>query len=274
MAGVAGVEEVVESKTLCFIVSAVQDFDLSLAARETAVVHGMGGANVIAGEAVGAVVSPVRQAVGIFQRDVLQRTNLGTRAAAFAPCLLHSETGRRNEETIEERTKHVSLQSRQSPRNEVGSSGTSFVFNDLNHFFKSGLPCILFGLLNFCAVGVKTGKTDIGVSHSERENGVKPPPRFLQRLSQQDVGASDVIAAGEHGIDIARSGDAGQTFQKLLHHPGKSPSIDGKDETDLVVAHILQRNAGHVGETFTESSAQRAGDAERITCAGEIENHV
>ena len=75
----------VDSKTLCFIVSAVQDLDLSLAARETAVVHGMGGANVIAGEAVGAVVSPVRQAVGIFQRDVLQRTNLGTRAAAFAP---------------------------------------------------------------------------------------------------------------------------------------------------------------------------------------------
>ena len=75
----------VDSKTLCFIVSAVQDLDLSLSARETAVVHGMGGANMIASEAVGAVVSPVRQAVGIFQRDVLQRTNLGTRAAAFAP---------------------------------------------------------------------------------------------------------------------------------------------------------------------------------------------
>ena len=84
-AGDAGVEGVVDSKTLCFIVSAVQDFDLSLSAGETAVVHSMSGANVIAGEAVGAVVSPVRQAVGIFQRDVLQRTNLGTRAAAIAP---------------------------------------------------------------------------------------------------------------------------------------------------------------------------------------------
>ena len=83
--GIEGDAGVVDSKTLSFFVSAVQDLDLSLSARETAVVHGMGGANVIAGETVGAVVSPVRQAVGIFQRDVLQRTNLGTRAAAFAP---------------------------------------------------------------------------------------------------------------------------------------------------------------------------------------------
>lgn len=247
---------------------------LPFSLRSFPVLDGVHRAMVVTSHTHRAVSVPFRMAV--FERDVLQRTGIGTSPALdtlFGEPIFAVVGGKLVETTVDD----MALQP--CGLADIHLRETLLVNQPEEVSFH--LDVGSFDLLSGVFLGVKleTGHPNVGLGHFRAEAGRQRPVLFFQGFTEDVFRLAAFIAAGASKIDVIGLGGQLKLFHKVEHQSRWGPGIDGKHEakslivSQRIIIAVFACRFGNEDQGIVEALGQGFGYMATVSATREIVYH-